>query len=551
MSATAEIEAKLLVPKLSELERLSGLRRLGAYRVAGARRAHLHTQYLDTADFALLRAGVALRVRRDGRRFEATAKWMGGVRGAVHARPELTVALAAKPGSRFQLPAGPLHDALCAIVAGRALAPVLITDIDRRSADLLPAGAARADRNVFAELAIDRVRVRSPRARGRVAAEYGELEVELRRGRRAALAELARQLVREFRLQPARDTKFSRGLSLLYGSEVLGARRFELPTAEDSMAEAARKVLGLQLAAVRAHDPGTRRGEEPEALHQMRVAVRRSRAALRALGDGIPARVRAEFARELRWLSEVLGAVRDLDVQLQRHARRARGRGAAQRRALEGLCTHLRAERERCRTQLLRALDSRRYFALLVGLEHFAFGRSRPATGVRARAPLWQAGSEALERAMAVVHRRGGKLARRRRPPEAEALHALRIRTKRARYLLEFMGELTGKPGRRVHERLVRLQDRLGEHQDAVVCAHSITGYLERTRAKVEPQAIAALQALITREERRAERARAGFHEAWREFAGARAKKDVRKVLDRLALAAASPARPKRRAKKA
>jgi hypothetical protein len=80
-SVPDEIEAKLLVPSDAVLHAIARLDRLGAHRLQARGTARLHSVYLDTRDMTLARHGVALRLRRHGRRWEATAKWSGRVRG--------------------------------------------------------------------------------------------------------------------------------------------------------------------------------------------------------------------------------------------------------------------------------------------------------------------------------------------------------------------------------------------------------------------------------------------------------------------------------------
>ncbi len=82
------------------------------------------------------------------------------------------------------------------------------------------------------------------------------------------------------------------------------------------MGELAFAVLRRQLAVLRDKEPGTRLGEDVEELHDMRVATRRLRAALALFAGVLPVRAQT-FRQELGWLAGVLGAVRDLDVQLE------------------------------------------------------------------------------------------------------------------------------------------------------------------------------------------------------------------------------------------
>ena len=118
-------------------------------------------------------------------------------------------------------------------------------------------------------------------------------------------------------LQPARLSKFEAGL-LALGQEIPGSPDLG-PTeisASSTMGELAFAVLRRQLAVLRDKEPGTRLGEDPEELHDMRVATRRLRAALSLFADVLPVRAQV-FREELGWLGRLLGAVRDLDVQLE------------------------------------------------------------------------------------------------------------------------------------------------------------------------------------------------------------------------------------------
>jgi CHAD domain-containing protein len=217
------------------------------------------------------------------------------------------------------------------------------------------------------------------------------------------------------------------------------------------------------------------------------------------------------------------------------------------------LIRKLHAERVRRRAALLVALSSRRYFALLVALETFTRARKKPISD--AGTPLPEVAQAQLERALHAVRKRGRKLAARAHSVDAEELHALRIRAKRLRYLLEFLNELTGKPGQRLVTRLTRLQDVLGEHQDAIVAVQSISGIAPALRGGAMPLTRApsaearsdrattqrGADALIRTQQRRAALARAKFRAAWRDFASDATRRDLRKLQRRLR--AASKAR--------
>src|SRR5262245_62327161 len=98
-----EIEAKLLVPRPAILSSIARLKDLGPYHLRPQQTARLHTMYLDTAEFTLARHGVALRLRRNRTRWEASIKWSGQEDGMIHTRPELNVRLSRPPSFPFSL----------------------------------------------------------------------------------------------------------------------------------------------------------------------------------------------------------------------------------------------------------------------------------------------------------------------------------------------------------------------------------------------------------------------------------------------------------------
>src|SRR5690606_11924652 len=127
-------------------------------------------------------------------------------------------------------------------------------------------------------------------------------------------------------------------------------------------------VLRRHFAALVANEPGTRLGEDPEALHDMRVAARRLRAALQEFRPFLTPEL-PRFREEIAWIARALGEVRDLDVQLERMPGWRTGFGPGHEHALDNLETLLRQHRRVARRHMLSALDSERYETLLEGLE--------------------------------------------------------------------------------------------------------------------------------------------------------------------------------------
>ena len=141
---------------------------------------------------------------------------MGKVRGALHERPELNVSLEAPPRGGFALPEGPLHERLCATVAGRRLAPILITDIERRVIDAFPQD--RTGEPPLAELALDHVKLRRARTRRPCCSpSTPRSRSSCVRVRAASCRRSRGGCERAFGLVAASDSKFARGLALRFG----------------------------------------------------------------------------------------------------------------------------------------------------------------------------------------------------------------------------------------------------------------------------------------------------------------------------------------------
>lgn len=526
----AEVEGKLLVPSEPGLDRIARLTRLGRHRLRRRRSQRLHSVYLDTPDFSLTRHGVALRLRRDGTSWEATVKWSGNVDGAVHDRPELNVRLASTPELPFALPEGPLRTYVVVHAMDRPLHPILRTEIRRRRLDVLPASSS-SRREPVAEIALDQVTLGSPQ--DQPFASYAEVEVEARGASRDTVHSLTETLRKRFGLEPSTHSKLAFGLALLYGDVALQPGAPAPLERDDPIATAVRKIVAIQLARLRERDPGVRTGNDPDALHEMRVATRRLRAALRSFRIAIPSRLCDELGGELRWLGSCLGAVRDLDVHLADLDRHAVALPPSYREALEPFRQYVGEERRQKSDALREALDSRRYFQLLAKLETFSTSRPSPdRLPAAAQQPISAFGAAAAEKALRRFWKRGRKTDSAATP---EALHKLRIRAKRTRYLLEFLADFCGKPGRRLIRRLIRVQDVLGAFNDAIVIADLVCRYLDRPQAlSVPPSTTLALQEFAQGRLRETATLRAKFERSWRRFASKRVHKAARRAIENL-----------------
>jgi len=245
------------------------------------------------------------------------------------------------------------------------------------------------------------------------------------------------------------------------------------PLSTDPGAVRLRAMLDAQRIAMLEHDPGVRLGDDPENLHQHRVAARRARAFLRATRPYLDPSWRRSLADALRRLGEATGPVRDLDVLLEHLHGELAQLDDLDRVAGEAILRRLEHERTVTRRTLADALDGSRYAFVLTRLRL----PPRLTDGTDA-IPIETIARKEFRRLVKAVARLG------KQPPD-ESVHDLRIVLKRARYAAELAAP-KGSARRRFLEDARALQDLLGEHQDAAVAEQhlrAVTVEDERTAA--------------------------------------------------------------------
>ena len=251
-------------------------------------------------------------------------------------------------------------------------------------------------------------------------------------------------------------------------------------------------------------EPVARAGDDPEGVHDARVAVRRLRSDLKTFGPILDAEV---LRTELEWLAGVLGPLRETDV-LRRRLRRRIDETGDELVAAKVLVDELEARRLEGRGRLLEAMDSPRYAALLDAIE-----------GAATAAPIVADADRPARRAGRLMEAPWHALVRRARSlgPDAgdASLHAVRIRAKRVRYGAEALEPAFGKSARRVATAARRLQGILGDHQDAVVASAWLA---EQGLAADDPSVAFAAGRLAEREFAVRARARARWPSAWKDL---------------------------------
>jgi CHAD domain-containing protein len=247
---------------------------------------------------------------------------------------------------------------------------------------------------------------------------------------------------------------------------------------DDVLAEAGRKVMRFHFAQMLLHEAGTRLGEDIEELHDMRVATRRMRAAFEVFEDTFNPKAIKPLLKGLRATGRSLGKVRDLDVFMEK-AEHYLGTLAPERHSeLQPLLQNWAKERELDREEMVTYLDDQKYAKFKQDFYHFV---STPGAGVRRNQVAGFAPSRVRDIAPVLIYARIASV----RAFDAileiaslEQFHSLRIEFKKLRYSVEFFREVLGNESKAVIDDLKRIQDHLGDLNDAQVATGILGDFL-------------------------------------------------------------------------
>ncbi|MFY1690655.1 CHAD domain-containing protein [Plantactinospora sp. WMMB782] len=467
----------------------------------------LAASYLDTADLRLARAGVSLRHRK-GDELPWTVKLPADSPGVRH---EIS-----RPG-RPKSPPAELVGLVTAYSRGAELRPAVLVRTVRQAYELRDG----ADR-VLAEIADDAVQVRDGK---QVRSTFREIEVERKEGGPELLDVLESALTAAGARAGNFVPKHVRALGPaaeatpdLVPPGELPAR----PSAGDVVTAAVRRGVGRLLG----HDPLVRLrapvGDDDTAVHQMRVGCRRLRSDLRTFGPLVRKAWAKPLRDELKWLAGILGLARDAEVLRARLSRTAAADPLAplDAAAVRRIDAVLVARHEAALAAVDEALGSQRYRDLV---EALVDATRAPQLTDRADAPA----DKVLPRLVARPWHRltdgddevDGAADLDPAAPD-ERWHAVRINGKRARYAVDAVAGVLGGDAAKLAKALAKVQDLLGEHQDAAVAAQTWLGIAEQ-----EPgdHAVAVTAGRLAERERAAVRtARTAFPAAWRRASGKR-----------------------------
>ncbi len=423
----------------------------------------VHDVYMDTRSRSLARAGLSARCRRKGGR------------GSVQVKPVPLVPELILRRVEMGAPLGRGEDASRAIrtlveqqlplkLRGFPIPEVEVRSW-RRVYDLLTEAGCRAELSIDSSMALRPGSKKGP--------TFSEVELEHYGGDEESFVELTQVIARQPGLEPSKMSKHLRALKLV-GLPVLSLTNSPPSFGPlSSVDEVARHICSTLLTNMKAFEAGTRAGLDTEYLHKMRVTTRRLRAALVTFAGCFDQKSLEYLLRNFKWLADVLGVVRDLDVQLLALGPRRQGLGPQPEAGWVTLQEVLQRRWQVARGQMLSALDSARYARFVErAVKTFRGPIPRRRGGPPGLVPVAELAREVLGDRVDRVLRAMKKCRRRPRPAR---MHALRIRGKKLRYACEFFKSLYSSDFKAAIKEMATFQDVLGLFQDNVVLGELVS----------------------------------------------------------------------------
>ncbi len=449
---------------------------------------------LDTFDGRVCAAGLRLELRE-----QAGYELVLSGRGWAPARVET----AGVPRLAAEVPAGPFRARLAEILNVRALVPTLtVATCETTATKRDRAGKARVSITLHDQATVEGC--------GPIPFGWGVEVVEV-----AGYAEDAKKACD---LLEARGLRPSDGDLVEVAAAATGVAfggfhispTVPLHGGEPALA-AFRRLLANLADTVEATWQGTVDDVDPEFLHDLRVAVRRTRSVL-GQGKGVlPATVRHSYQDGFRWLGTVTGRARDLDVYVIEWDDYVAPLGPDGAAALAPVLDHIVRQRRAAHATMAAALRSKRHRQLMDGWQEWLGGPTPDRGGTEAELPIGDIATSRTAEAQRRLLVRGRAIG-----PDSPAddLHELRKDAKKLRYLVECFGSLyPSAPRKAFVQSLKALQDNLGEHQDAEVHVSELRAIPSQLQARrrPEPATLVAVGQLTEQLEGRRRAAREDF----------------------------------------
>ena len=502
-----EIEWQFNVPDLGIVENWIMKRKPDPnLTITGGSTIDLVDVYFDTDDWRFYRAGYALRTRRQGKRVEATLKALTRAANGAQNRREISQTLEDSSPHSLRNAPGQVGRWLGALGGPHELQGIFELHTTRRTYNI------RIDGVPAGEIVLDHTNVLTE-TESEPTSLY-RIEIEIKDGPLPRIEEFVEEIRTGCDLKRSSLSKYEMGLNA-NGLKPIGLPDLGPTAIDDSMSigEVAFAVLRRNFYDFLAHEPGTRIGEDAEELHDMRVASRRLRTAMKLFSDFLPASAEG-MRRRFGWIADVLGKVRDLDVQLEEVGIWMEGTIPADRDALQALKGLLQDRRNSARKRMFRALDSRRYENFLASYTKL-LRYTPPQQAIETELPVLAVAPDLI----------GGCYKRVRKAMRGidakspdEDVHKLRIRCKRLRYTLEFMEDVYGKRVLRFIRGVKKMQDVLGLYNDSVVAIRHLRDLTNLRGRRLPAETLFVMGKIAQGYEMEAAKSRRRFPDAYKKI---------------------------------
>jgi triphosphatase len=450
-----EIELKLDVP-VSAAQRFATAPWLKKLAIGAPKKEKLVSVYYDTQDFALRGHRAALRVRKTGGRYVETLKTEDNAAQSFLGRGEWECELDDAHPDLRKIGKDGLNGLDRKMLDGE-LKPIFETAVTRT---VIPVRYNGAD----LEIAVDVGQVRT----GRKTVPIHEIEIELKNGHAAAVVQLGTRIARSLHAAYGVASNAERGYALHEGTVEDAATATPIVLDPEMKAAEAFKVIGLSCLHHFASNRDAIAAGDPEGVHQMRIGLRRLRAAMSVFKEMLRDQEMERLKGQLEWLGDALGPARDMHVMMSSTIAALEKEGT-DARAVESLKREIVQKRVLGFRQAKAAVKSERYRKIVLDAAFWLAGGNWAVNGdelMRARREqvISAFATTELDRRFHKILKKVDKL----RELDALHRHKLRIAVKKLRYAAEFFDSLFDRDnGRKKFAKALKsLQTSLGELND-------------------------------------------------------------------------------------
>src|SRR5262245_35490136 len=459
-----ELELKVDLSK-SDADRLAGEFAGGDLGIGPAATKELRTVYFDTPEHDLRAGGISLWLRRQDGGWQQTVKVDQHVENGMSNPIELQTFVEEERPDIRKISDKNVRRAVQKALAGTSLRPVFETIVQRTTRSIKVQGSE-------IELGVDDGEVRA----GNERQDLREADLELKAGSSEGLLLAAEKLLAGHELKLSTQSKAERGYRLALGKKDGSTEPEKARPARVSRKDSSRKALSSMLGSAAQQILVNRRAlletDDPEAAHQLRIGLRRLRAALRALRPLVDRSSLRAFERSARDIGRHVGKLRDADVLISGiHA--PVEAVAADKTGFAELHQALVRNREAKRDDVRQVLSGSQWTKLQLYLT--LWPRTLEENGLNK--PI----TKHARRVLAKAWKKPAKLGRQLDSLDSAQRHEMRKALKKLRYQAEFMAPLFDKrEGKQFIDQLKALQDVFGYINDVRLAHHLIEIQQER-----------------------------------------------------------------------